>query len=165
MATYFDEITSEQRELIGNSPLFFVASVPGDLSAGPYGEGPANLSPKGGNPLHVIVQNRVAYLDFAGSGNETARHAIADGPITIMVCSFSDDAAIVRLYGTAKVVAFENSDLSERLAKSFEYEIALPPRQVIDIKIDRTATTCGYGVPVMNLVSVRSTAYRGRAYK
>ena len=73
MATFHDRITPEQADLIGEAPLFFVASVAPDLTAGPSEQGPVNLSPKGGSPLHVIDEHRVAYLDYTGSGNETAQ--------------------------------------------------------------------------------------------
>ena len=78
MATYYPSITDDQAALIRNAPLFFVAS------ALAKGIDPINLSPKGGVPLHVIDPNR-AFLDYLGSGNETARHATAGGPITVMV--------------------------------------------------------------------------------
>ena len=89
MATVHDRITAEQADLIREAPVFFVASVAPDLSAGPSGQGPVNLSPKGGSPLHVIDDHRVAYLDYTGSGNETARHTSAGGPITLMVMSMN----------------------------------------------------------------------------
>ena len=90
MATYYASITDEQAALIHSAPLFFVASVDPDLTKGPGDVGPVNLSPKGGVKLHVINPKRVAYLDYPGSGDETARHARAGGPITIMVCSFDE---------------------------------------------------------------------------
>ena len=103
MANIFDRIKPEQRALIEESNLFFVASVAPDLGDSPVGAGPLNLSPKGGVPLHVIDETCVAYLDYQGSGNETARHAEAEGPITLMIMSSSDqDAGIVRLYGRAR---------------------------------------------------------------
>ena len=77
MATYFRAITDEQAALIRNAHLFFVASADPSLGEGPEGVGPVNLSPKGGVPLHVLSPNKVAYLDYKGSGNETARHAKA----------------------------------------------------------------------------------------
>jgi len=75
MSTPFDHIKPEQAELIRSSPVSFVASVADDLSKGPDGQGPVNLSPKGGSPLHVIGPNRVAYVGYTASGNETSRHA------------------------------------------------------------------------------------------
>jgi hypothetical protein len=88
MAACYTSITDEQAALIRIAPLFFVASVDPKLLKGPDNVGPVNLSPKGGVKLHIINPHRVAYLDYPGSGNETARHARMGGPITIMLCSF-----------------------------------------------------------------------------
>ena len=86
--------------------MFFVATADPDLRDGPTSAGPVSVSPKGGVPLYIIDRNRVAYLDYVGSGNETARHSIAGGPITVMVCSFDQEsAAVVRLYGKAIIYA------------------------------------------------------------
>jgi hypothetical protein len=112
VATAYECITPEQAALITSARVFFVASAGSDLSHGLAGQGPVNLSPKGGTPLHVIDAKRVAYLDYTGSGNETARHSNTGGPITLMVMSMDgDDAAVVRLYGHARVVPIEQSDL------------------------------------------------------
>ena len=165
MATYHASITDEQAALIQGAPMFFVASVAPDLAKGPGGVGPVNLSPKGGVRLHIINPARVAYLDYPGSGNETARHALAGGPITIMVCAFdAEDAAIVRLFGTAHVTPFAESPLGELLAQQSTAELKAP-RQVIEIEIAQTMTSCGYGVPVMTPVRERRPADRGRKYK
>ena len=99
MASYYSSITDEQAELIKNTPLFFVGTSAPTESDTSEGVGPINISPKGGVPLHIINPNRVAYLDYAGSGNETARHSLSGSPITVMICSFEgENAAIVRLY-------------------------------------------------------------------
>ena len=113
VATYFRAITDEQAALIRNAHLFFVASADPSLGEGPEGVGPVNLSPKGGVPLHVLSPNKVAYLDYKGSGNETARHAKAGGPMTVMVCSFEgENAAVVRLFGKATVSSLDDSPLA-----------------------------------------------------
>ncbi len=154
MATYYDEITPEQGELLRQSPLFFVASTASDNSAGPNGEGSVNVSPKGGVPLHMIDSNRVMYLDYSGSGNETARHANSGGPITLMVCSFfAEDAAIVRLFGKATIRSLDDADIPESIMAQGSEEIVLPARQVVDITVERTVTSCGYGVPIMDYVT------------
>jgi hypothetical protein len=164
MATSYDHITDEQAQLIRDSRVFFVASVAPDLSRGPAGQGPVNLSPKGGTPLHVIDQHRVAYLDYTGSGDETARHA--GGPVTLMVMSMSrSDAAVVRLFGTATVSDIDASPLRDRVLGAPADDIALPPRQVIDVRIEGTQTSCGYGVPVYDFVAQRTVSERGRCYK
>jgi hypothetical protein len=165
MATYYTSITDEQVVLIQTAPLFFVASADPALAKIPDGNGPVNLSPKGGVRLHVIDRNRVAYLDYPGSGNETARHATAGGPITLMVCSFDEaDAAIIRLFGKATVTPFAESPLGEMLAQQSTSALKAP-RQVIEIEIEQTMTSCGYGVPVMSFVRERRAIDRGRKYK
>jgi hypothetical protein len=165
MATYYESITDEQAALIHNAPLFFVASVDPDLTKGPGDVGPVNLSPKGGVRLHIINPNRVAYLDYPGSGDETARHAHVGGPITIMVCSFDEsDAAIVKLFGIATVTPFKESSLADGLAAESTSELKAP-RQVIEVEIERTVTSCGYGVPVMSFVRERRRDDRGQKYK
>src|SRR3954447_1785582 len=166
MATFYPSITDEQAELIRSAPVFFVATTDPQMERGPQGEGPINVSPRGGVPLHIIAPDRVAFLDYAGSGNETARHSLAGGPITVMVCSFgTEDAAIVRLYGRATVTPLADSPLAELLLEHPAEHIKLPLRQVVEVQIENTMTSCGYGVPVMEFVRARRTADRGRRYK
>ena len=167
MATYFRAITDEQADLIRNAHLFFVASADPTLGEGPEGVGPVNLSPKGGVPLHVLGPNKVAYLDYKGSGNETARHAKAGGPMTVMVCSFEgENAAVVRLFGKATVTPLEESPLAATLLEgSADESIGLSQRQVIELDVESTVTSCGYGVPVLKYVEQRTPERRGTAYK
>jgi hypothetical protein len=166
MGTSFDHITDEQADLIRSSKVFFVASVAPDMSVGPDGQGPVNLSPKGSTPLHVIGPNRVAYLDYTGSGNETARHATNGGPITLMVMSMGgEDAGIVRLFGHATVTPLDDSPLADVLLDSAADNIELPVRQAVDVEVTGTQTSCGYGVPVYDYVGQRVRAQRGRRFK
>jgi hypothetical protein len=164
MGNQYSHITPEQADLIERAPCFFVATADPALEKGPADVGPVNVSPKGGTPLHVLSPNKVAYLDYPGSGNETARHSTSGGPVTIMVCAFDeDDAAIVRLYGQARIVKPEDS--TSQLLESPADELAHDPRQVIEIDIEQTQTSCGYGVPVMKFVRERRSADRGKLYK
>jgi hypothetical protein len=164
MGAYHSSITEEQAELIRASRLFFVASADPALVPGPHGIGPVNVSPRGGVPLHIVSPRRVAFLDYPGSGNETARHAAAGGPVTVMVCSFEgENAAIVRLYGRAKATPIRESPLAAVLLEGRPAEDR--PRQVIEVEIETTMTSCGYGVPVMEFVRERGAADRGRRYK
>ena len=166
MATYYPSITDEQAALIRNATMFFVASADPRLAGGPDGTGPVNVSPKGGVALHILDPNRVAYLDYRGSGNETARHCTAGGPITVMVCSFEEhDAAILRLFGTARATALADSPLAHLLCPPSAKDPKGPARQVIEVQIERTMTSCGYGVPIMQFVRQRRTVDRGRRYK
>ena len=165
MASFTTAITAEQAALIRACPLFFIASADPALADGPEGTGPVNLSPKGGVTLHMLSSQKVAYLDVNGSGNETARHAMAGGPVTVLVCSFEgSDAAIVRLYGHARAVPYAESELS-RVLQGDARSLMSQPRQVIEIDVERTMTSCGYGVPVMTLVRERQRSDRGRRYK
>lgn len=172
MSKFYDSITGEQETLIRNAPLFFVASADprhvadAHESSSEVETGPVNVSPKGGSPLHVLGPNRVAYVDFLGSGNETARHVQAGGPITLMVCSFEkEDAAIVRLYGKAVVRAVDDADLPGGVFETKAAQFKFKARQVIDIEVERTMTSCGYGVPILEPVRERSKAEWGRKYK
>ena len=160
-----DHITDEQADLIRNAKVFFVASADPSMGEGPSGEGPVNLSPKGAADLQVIDRHTVAYLDYRGSGNETARHTAAGGPITVMVTSFDEDAAIVRLYGHAKSMPLEESILAEQAEELRGVDIPTAERQVIEISVDRTQTSCGYGVPVYEFKGERSRDQRGMRYK
>ncbi|MGI9265864.1 MAG: pyridoxamine 5'-phosphate oxidase family protein, partial [Gammaproteobacteria bacterium] len=101
-----------------------------------------------------------------GSGNETARHTVAGGPITVMVCSFEEgDAAIVRLYGKASVTPVEKSPFGEKLIAASGQASETRTRQVIAIEVDSTMTSCGYGVPVMQFGRERQQADRGLRFK
>ncbi|MFT3895935.1 MAG: pyridoxamine 5'-phosphate oxidase family protein [Anaerolineales bacterium] len=166
MATYYSCITDEQAKLIQNAPVFFVATAaqtPEDITDG---VGSINISPKGGVPLHIIDSNRAAFLNYAGSGNETERHIAGGSPITVMFCSFEgEDAAIVRLFGKAKVTPIAESPLAEQMLASGATELKLAPRHIVEIEVDKTSTSCGYGVPVMEFVRDRRTVDHGRKYK
>ncbi len=166
MATTYSCITDEQAEMIRNAPLFFVGTA--DFGAGNAHNAvdAVNVSPKGGVPLHIISPNRVAYLDYTGSGNETARHSEAGSPVTIMLCAFeAENAGIVRLYGHARSMPTEYSPLASMLLEQPADEISLPLRQVIDVSVEKTSTSCGYGVPVMSFEHERTVGDRGRLYK
>ncbi len=166
MASYYPAITDEQAKLIQNAPVFFVATAAPNPEEPSEDVGPINISPKGGVPLHILNPNHVAFLNYAGSGNETERHSASGSPITIMICSFeSEDAAIVRVYGKAKVTPVAESELAEQLLAAGATEMRLTPRQVIEIEVAKTSTSCGYGVPVMEFVRDRRTIDHGRRYK
>ncbi len=165
MAILIDHITDEQADLIRSAHVFFVASADPALAEGPDGQGAVNLSPKGAADLHIIDRNTLAYFDYAGSGNETARHGMAGGPVTVMVTSFDEDAAIVRLYGRASARPLEESVLAAHAEELRAVETPTPERQVIEITVECTQTSCGYGVPVYEYQGDRTKAQRGRRYK
>lgn len=146
MADFSDALSEKHRAFIARQPIFFVATA---------AEGARiNLSPKGYDAFRVLGDNRVAYLDLGGSGNETHAHLVADGRITIMFCAFENPALILRIYGHGRPVLPQDADWDE-LAQHF----TLMPgtRQIFDIAVDSVQTSCGWGVPVMQMERERET--------
>lgn len=151
MAKTYDQITPDLAAFIEKQPLFFVASAP--LSA----SGHVNLSPKGLDSLRILSPTRVAYVDVTGSGNETAAHLLENGRITFMFCAFEGPPNILRLYGAGHSVQPADpawAELSQR------FTLYPGTRQIIVADITRVQTSCGYGVPLMDLVGQRETMVR-----
>lgn len=150
MADFFDALEPKHVAMIDKQPVFFVATAAAD--------GRINLSPKGYDAFRVLSPTRVAYLDLAGSGNETHAHLAAPqadkGRITVMFCNFEQPALILRIYGRGKPV-LPGDDGWDELARNF----TLMPgtRQIFDIAIDNVQTSCGWGVPFMRYESERET--------
>ncbi len=83
-----------------------------------------------------------------------------------MVCSFEEeDAAVVRLFGKARVTSLGESPFAQRLLEESTAGLKGPARQVIEVEVENTMTSCGYGVPIMKFVRQRRTVDRGRRYK
>jgi hypothetical protein len=103
--------------------------------------------------LRVLGPNRVAYLDLTGSGVETIAHVRDNGRITLMACAFSGNPRISRIYGTGTVHERGSAGF-DALAREFP---ALPGcRSIIEVEVDRVSTSCGYAVPLMDLVGDRA---------
>lgn len=69
---FLDRINDGHAAFIARQPVFFVATA----AAGAR----INLSPKGIDSFRVLGPKRAAYLDYGGSGNETAtRRQSIDG--------------------------------------------------------------------------------------
>jgi len=96
MSAFTDQLTPDHIAMIGRQAVFFVATAAPDARI--------NLSPKGLDTFRVLSPSRVAYLDLAGSGNETHAHLAADGRITVMMCNFEQPALILRIYGRGRAV-------------------------------------------------------------
>jgi hypothetical protein len=139
MAEFTETLSDDHIAMIARQPVYFVATA--------AGEGRINLSPKGlADTFRVLTSSRVAYLDLAGSGNETNAHLLADGRITVMMCNFEQPALILRIYGRGRPVLPADPDWSE-IASHFTL---LPgTRQIFDITVESVQTSCGWGVPLM----------------
>lgn len=154
MADFFDQLNEDHVAMLAKQPVFFVATA--------ASEGRINLSPKGYDAFRVLAPDRVAYLDLAGSGNETHAHLSVDGRITIMVCNFQQPALILRIYGTAKPVLPQDAGWDEL---SPHFTLLPGTRQIFDISVECVQTSCGYGVPFMQFERERDTLtkYHGRS--
>jgi Pyridoxamine 5'-phosphate oxidase len=146
MAKFYSQLDAQLCEFIDRQQLFFTATAPID--------GRINLSPKGIDSFRCLDFDRVAYLDLTGSGNETAAHLHQNGRMTIMFCSFTDKPLILRLYGTGEVVSPGSSKWDNLIDRFTD----LPgKRQLILLQIESVQTSCGYGVPIYELQTERST--------
>lgn len=146
MAEFFDALEPAHEEALESAPVFFVATA--------ASEGRINLSPKGMDSLRVLSQKQIAYLDLTGSGNETAAHILANNRITLMICSFTRKALILRIYGQARSVKPRDADWQELRSQFGDFPGV---RQIFVIDIDSVQTSCGYAVPQMELVAERQT--------
>ncbi len=154
MATWYDHIDDERRRFIEAQHLFFVSTAPGNLQ-----DGFPNISPKGRNLLRVLGPNLVGYLDYPGSGNETAAHLAENGRITLMFCSFEANTGVTRLYGRGR--RFE-VDAPEIVAHRDAFGADFHPyvRQAFLIEVVKVQTSCGYAVPRMDFREERDTLDR-----
>lgn len=138
MSKQLPEINPALSEWISQQRIFFTGTAP--LSA----DGHVNVSPKGGDSFRVLGPLEAAYLDYTGSGAETAAHVRENGRIVIMFCAFEGAPKIVRLHGRATVITSADARYAA-LASHF------PPnpgaRAIVHIAITRVSDSCGYSVP------------------
>jgi hypothetical protein len=146
MADRFSSLSPELAKWWCEQPLFFVATAPR------ADDGHVNLSPKGLDTFRVLSPNRVAYLDLTGSGVETIAHLRENGRVTLMACAFGGIPRISRIYGRGSVHV-AGTPAFDALAHEFP---ELPGRRaVVDVAVERVTTSCGYAVPLMDLVDDR----------
>ncbi|WP_432548307.1 pyridoxamine 5'-phosphate oxidase family protein [Kineococcus sp. SYSU DK004] len=156
MATVFEEIDDDLRRWIEEQPVWFTATAPLD------GDGRVNVSPRGGDSFSVLGPHRVGWVDFTGSGVETVAHLRENGRICVMFASFGQRPRIVRLHGRGEVHLPGTA--------GFEEVVALHPqnpstRAVITVDVERVSDACGWGVPVMEVVTGERDLIRRNAEK
>ena len=156
MGKQYDQITPTLQSFIKAQPLFFVATAP--LSE----QGHVNLSPKGFDTFCILSSHQVAYLDLTGSGNETSAHLAENGRITFLFCAFSGAPQILRLYGKGETI-LPGAERWDELLAHFPGYTGI--RQIIIATIHLVQTSCGYGVPLMELQQDRETLARWAASK
>ena len=143
---FTEHLRDDHVAMIERQALFFVATAaPGAR---------INLSPKGLDTFRVLGPKRVAWLDLAGSGNETHAHLAADGRITVMMCNFQQPALILRIYGTGRAVLPQDAEWAGLAA---HFELLPGTRQIFDVAVESVQTSCGWGVPLMTMEKPRDT--------
>lgn len=147
MAKVHPHIHAELKSWIEQQPVYFLASAPLES------DGHINLSPRGLDSLRVTGENEVVILDLTGSGNETAAHLQQNGRLTVMFCAFSGEPRILRLYGHGEVILPDEGDWS-RYHQLFT-ETLPGVRQIFKLNVERVQSSCGFGVPLMQLQSQR----------
>jgi hypothetical protein len=148
MGKVHDGIDGRLRAFIEAQPVFFVATAP-------LAGGRVNVSPKGIDGTFTVVDDHtVAYLDITASGAETIAHLRepGNGRITLMFCSFDRTPDVVRLHGRGRVVSLYDDEFAEWLPRFTETRGA---RAVIVVDVERVSDSCGYGVPLMQVVGDR----------
>jgi hypothetical protein len=156
MGKIYESITAEHRDFIERQPMYFVGSAP--LSPG----GHVNLSPKGLDTFRVLDANSVMYLDLTGSGNETAAHLVENGRLTLMFCAFDGSPKILRLYCRGRVITRLSPEWTDLVARFPEFPGI---RQVVVARVAQVQTSCGFGVPLLSVVSQRDQLPRWAASK
>ena len=136
MARRYPQLSDEHIEFIAHQKLYFVGTAANG--------GTVNVSPKGYDSLKIISPNKIVWLNFTGSGNETAAHLAENGRMTIMFCAFDGNPKILRLYGTARAIHPHDTEWDE-LASLFELQEGA--RQYVEFEIELAQTSCGFGVP------------------
>jgi hypothetical protein len=146
MAQFLESLSPALMTFIRQQHVFFVASAAKDTRV--------NLSPKGMDTLRVLDDRTVGYLDITGSGNETAAHVLHDGRLTLMFCSFGDKPLILRLYGRGEIVRAGDARWDALIAN---FQQLPGQRQLVLLHIQSLQSTCGFGVPKMQLIEPRTT--------
>jgi len=147
MAKVHPKIDKDLKSWIEKQPMYFLASAPLE------GEGRVNLSPRGLDSFRVIGDNEVVMLDLVGSGNETASHLKQNGRLTVMFCAFENEPRILRLFGAGKVIRPEDATWNQY--RQLFAESIPGVRQIFLLTVTRVQTSCGFGVPLMQLEAQR----------
>jgi hypothetical protein len=156
MGKVHDGIDERLAAWIAEQPVFFVATAP--LSA----EGHLNLSPRGLDCLSVLGPRQLAWVDLTGSGVETIAHLRENGRVVLMWCAFTGPPKIVRVHGRGRVCLPGTPEYDEITAR---HPAHLSTRAVIVVDVERVSDSCGFGVPLMDLVGERDQLDRWAASK
>ncbi len=147
MAKITASLDKKDIDFINKQKMFFISTAPKS--------GKINISPKGlDDTFKIIDENKILWLNYFGSGNETAAHLLEDDRMTIMFCSFEGDANILRLYCKAKAIQEKDKEWAEYIS---HFSNIYGARQVFEVEILNVNNSCGEGVPLYNYVGQRDT--------
>ncbi len=146
MGKVFEGIDANLAQWISAQPLWFVATAP--LAA----EGHVNVSPRGHDSLAILGPDRVAWVDYTGSGIESIAHVRENGRLCLMFASFDQRPRIVRLHGRGRIALPGEAAYDDVVARCPAHPST---RAVVIVDVQRVSESCGYGVPVMDLVDER----------
>jgi len=145
MAHITQSLNQKDKKFIENQKMFFVSSAPK--------EGKINLSPKGlDDTFKIVNDNKILWLNYFGSGNETAAHLLEDNRLTIMFCAFEGKPNILRLYCTARAIQEKDKEWEEYISN---FSVSRAARQVFEVTIENVNNSCGQGVPLYDFVEQR----------
>ena len=143
---FLNKLNTQLKTFIQQQHLFFVATAAKN--------GRINVSPKGLDSLRILDDKTVLWLNYTGSGNESAAQIREANRMTIMFCSFTEKPLILRLYGTVDVYHRQDQEWDELISNFNTFEGA---RNLFVVNLESVQTSCGYGVPFYEFVSDRDT--------
>jgi hypothetical protein len=146
----YSELQEKDREFASRQKVFFLASASGEE---------VNLAPKGEDCLRFLDPRNLLLLDYPGSSNRTGRDLAAGGFLTLMFCSFDDNARVLRIFCSGEVIGKENPEF-EAVVKSFAAGDPEIVRQVFRLSVRAVENSCGLSVPVMRFEKKRDGGVR-----
>lgn len=135
MGKQYKSLTDKDKEFISGQHIFFIASASNGSEV--------NLSPRGYDCLRVTGDNEAVFLDYAGSGNRTARDIQAKGEVTVMFTAFEGKPRILRLFCKGELI--DKSD--EQTRKLFDEKSLEGMRRFVKLHIYCIEHSCGMSVP------------------
>lgn len=145
MSEKFSELSASLIKFIEKQHIYFIATA--------RATGTVNLSPKGMDSLKILNNNKLLWLNYTGSGNESAAHILEDPRMTIMFCSFELKPLILRLYGKAKLMHPRDKDWNKYLEF---FPNTKGARQIFILDINLVQTSCGFAVPFYDFKEERN---------
>lgn len=135
MGTQAASLNEYDKEFIAAQKIFFIASCSGKE---------VNLSPRGYNCFRVSGDNEALFLDYAGSGNRTARDIENDGEVTVVFCSFGAKPKILRLFCKGETIDRSN----KTFRNLFPSDDLRGMRRFVKLHIYCAEHSCGMSVPL-----------------